>query len=142
LNRFAHRFDAPIVAFDLSELVNDIYHVSLRFAAMKKVTIEFQPVEERLSITSNPYRLQFAIFSCLQLALDNSDTNDSIKMNLRKEGYLNIITISSRNKRIDEDHEQLMTLISSLISIVDGKFDDKIDGDQLRTITITLPISI
>jgi len=142
LNRFAHRFDAPVLTFELSELVNDIYLVSLRFASMKKVTIEFPTIEDRISITGNPYRIQFVIFLCMQLALENSEINDTIRMNLHKEEEISTITIVSRDKDMIGGQEELMTLISSLITIVNGKIDYENNDEQFRMIKISLPLSV
>lgn len=142
LNRFAHRFDAPSVSFDLNELVNDIYLISLRFASMKKVSIEFTPPEGMIRMVNNPYRIQFVIFSCLQLALNDSETNDSIRMNLQKIKSDSILNISSRYKDASEDQNKISELISSLLNLIKGKIDYEVSNDHLRIIKLFLPLSM
>jgi len=142
LNRFAHRLDTPIIKFNLNELVNDIIKISQRFASLKKVFLEFTPTCEDIFITNNPYRIQFAVFSCIELALNDSRTNDSITTNLDGTETNCILKISFRLKDDNVDQDEILDLISSLVNNIQGKIDYDFSEDKCRIINLVLPLSI
>jgi C4-dicarboxylate-specific signal transduction histidine kinase len=141
LNRFAHRSDEPTVSFNLNELVNDIYLVTQRFCSMKKVTIELNPVEQIITITNNPYRTQFALFLCLQIALDDSVENDVIQIDIGSTKCGCIIKISSRYKDTHQDQQPILEILSSLLISIEGKIEYENSNGQLRITNLFLPLS-
>lgn len=141
LNRFAHRLDTPIVEFNLNELVDDIITLSRRFASLKKVSLELTLTEENILITNNPCRIQFTVFSCLQLALEDSKANDCITIGLDKTETHGLLKISARSYNDNEDQEKIMELISSLVENIGGKINYEFTDNNYRTINLLLPLS-
>jgi signal transduction histidine kinase len=142
LNRFAHRLDTPIIEFNLIELVNDIIKISQRIASQKRITLDFTPTEEKTLITNNPCRTQFAIFSCLQLAIDDSRTNDCITIDFNRTEIHCIFKISSQLKDDNENQKKILELISSLVINIQGKINFEFVDDKFRIINLVLPLSI
>jgi signal transduction histidine kinase len=142
LNRFAHRLDIPIIQYNLNELVNDIIKVSKRFASLKKVTLEFTSTEENISSTNNPMRIQFAIFSCLQLVLNDSQVNDRITSSLEKTESHALFKISSRLINDNKDQKEAKKLISSLVDNIGGKINYEFSDNNLINISLLIPLSI
>jgi signal transduction histidine kinase len=142
LNRFAHRVDAPIVQFNLNDLVNDIIRLSRRFASLKKVTLEITLPQETISITNYPFGVQHAIFSCLNLALDFSNTNDSISTKLEKEESQAIINVTCRPIAKNEQTEEKLESISLIIKNVGGKIDTILINDDSQITRLIIPLSI
>jgi signal transduction histidine kinase len=142
LNRFAHRVDTPIVQFNLNDLVHDIIRLSQRFASLKKVSLDFTLPKESINITNNPYGVQHAFFSCLNLALDFSNINDSISTILNKEESQVIINITSRRINKNEQSEKKLEFISLIIKNVGGFINLKSINENSQIIKLYLPLSI
>jgi C4-dicarboxylate-specific signal transduction histidine kinase len=142
LNRFAHRVDTPLVQFDLIDLVHDIIRLSRRFASLNKVSLEFTLPQESISITNNPFGVQHALFSCLNLALDFAYTNDSINTILDKEESQVVLNITSRPIDKNKETEKKLEYISLIISNVGGKMNIKLLNDYSQIIKLFIPLSI
>ncbi len=142
LNRFAHRVDTPIIQFNLIDLVQDIIRLSQRFASLKKVSLEYTPSQESISITNNPFGVQHAIFSCLNLALDFSNTDDIITTLLDEEDSQVIINITSRPINNNEETEKKLGNISLITSNVGGKINIELVNDNSQMIKLFIPLSI
>jgi signal transduction histidine kinase len=142
LNRFAHRVDAPILQFNLNELVNDIIRLSRRFAALKKVSLEITLPQETISITNFPFGVQHAIFSCLDLALDYANPNDSITAVLDIEKSQAIIQITCRPTNKNEQTEKKLDLINLITKNVGVKINSELISDNYQMINLEIPLSI
>ena len=140
LNRFAHRVDTPIVQFNLNDLVHDIIRLSQRFASLKKVSLEFTSPQESINITNNPFGVQHALFSCLNLALDFSNINDSISTILNKEESQVIINVTSRLIDKNEQTEKKLEFISLIIKNVGGKINTILINDKSQIIKLFIPL--
>jgi phosphoglycerate-specific signal transduction histidine kinase len=142
LNRFAHRLDTPLLEFNLNDLAYDIIRLSQRFAALKKVSLEFIPPQEQILITNDPFRVQHVVFSCLQLVLDDSNTNDSISISLEKTKTYGIFKISSKSGYETENRPIKWELILSLVNNVHGIIRDEYNGDNCKIINLYIPLFI
>jgi signal transduction histidine kinase len=142
LNRFAHRVDTPIVQFNLNELVNDIIRLSRRFASLKKVTLEVSLPEQSINMTNSPFSVQHAIFSCLSLALDFSDSNDNITTKLGTEDSQAIIKITSRTIEMNEHTKKKLGSISLILKNVVGKIDTLSLNDDSHITKLIIPLAM
>ena len=134
--------DAPIVQFNLDDLLNDIIRLSRRFASLKKVTLEITIPQESMNITNSPFSVQHAIFSCLNLALDFSISNDIITIKLEKEESQAIINVMSRPIAKNEQTKKKVESISLIINNVGGKIDQILINDESQITKLTIPLSI
>ena len=141
LNRFAHRVDAPILQFNLNELVNDIIRLSRRFASLKKVSLEITLPQETISITNFPFGVQHAIFSYLDLALDYANPNDSITTVLEKEESQAIVRVTCRPINKDEQTEKKLALINLITKNVGVKINTALTNDNNQMINLEIPLS-
>jgi signal transduction histidine kinase len=142
LNRFAHRVDTPIVQFVLNDLVYDIIRLSQRFASLKKVSLAFTIPQDPLNIINNPFAVQHAIFSCLNLALDFSNKNDRITTLLDKEEEQATIKISCRPIDKTEDAEKKLKCISYITDNIGGKINLIFTNDDRQIISLFIPLSV
>lgn len=142
LNRFAHRLDTPLAEFDLNELVNDIIALSQRFASMKKVILDFSPADGIICITNNPHRIQFAVFSCLQVALNKVQADDCIKIDVLKTESFGRVSISALSVSNTQDWTQDVELITSLVERLKGKINFDHTKENCKTISLLLPYYI
>lgn len=78
LNRMAHSADQWTASIDLGELIERVVAVCQRFAALRKVILDNPPPRERVTITTNPFLLQQAIFHSIQMCLSAADEKRSL----------------------------------------------------------------
>jgi len=142
LNRFAHRVDSPVVQFNLNDLANDIVRLSRRFALLKKVALEITLPQESINMTNNPFGVQHAIFSCLNLALDFSNPNDTISTIFDKEQSQVIISVTSRPFEKNEQSEKKLEIISLIIRNVSGKMNMTLKNDKSQIMKLFIPLII
>lgn len=118
LNRFAHSVDESVKTFDLKELVEDIDIIAQRFAFLRKVCLEKKLDGETITITSNPFSLQQAIFTCIELALTASKTDDVVILKANEDGEGARITVESpsfgRRDKIETELSFLSVLMKDL----------------------------
>jgi len=140
LNRFAHRLDTPLIKFNMNDLIQDIIRLSQRFASQKKVTININYPEEPILIINNPFRIQFIVFLCLRLAMENSNSNDDITGKFKKESTQCEFIISSRSGIKEDETQKTMELISSLVKIVGGDISSELTSEKSTLINIRIPL--
>lgn len=142
LNRFAHRVDTPIIQFNLNDLVHDIIRLSRRFASLKRVNLEFTPPQESISITNNPFGIQHALFSCINLALDFSNPDDIIPTIINKENSQVIISITSQPIEKNEQSDKKLEIISLITKNVSGKMNMTLTNDKSQNMQLIIPLII
>jgi signal transduction histidine kinase len=141
LNRFAHRVDAPIMEFNLNELLGDIVRLSTRFASLKKVTLEISLPEEHITIVNNPLAVQYSIFLCLNLALEFSTAQNSIYTKLAKDNSQAIITIVTTLVGTDQDTIDKLEYIAVILKNLGGEITFMTRGLNERVFRLTIPLS-
>lgn len=80
LNSFAHSSDEAVASISLRELLERIVAISRRFADMSRVRLEFEPPHTDVTLTTNPFMLQQAVFICIRKALEAADAKRLIKV--------------------------------------------------------------
>jgi len=70
LNSFAHSCDEPVATVSLCELLEMMAAICRRFADMERVRLEYEPAENDVDLTTNPFVLEHAVFVCIRSAVD------------------------------------------------------------------------
>lgn len=122
LNRFAHSADQPIATIETSELLEQITALCKRFANLKRVNLEAEPVEKSLKIETNPLVLQHAIYLCIDMALNVTARDKTIATSCGAQETGCIFSVKTpdevkRNARTDER----MSLLSLLVRELSGR---------------------
>jgi signal transduction histidine kinase len=139
LNRFAHSVDDPFCEFDLRKLLEEIVSLAQRFASLKRVDLEPRLTDDSLIIRSDPFRMQQAIFGCIQLALEGSGRNDIIIITLDATGSDVRVTVENPNLKRTENFDSTMTFISLLAESLQGRMENSgHEGDE-RRLTLCFP---
>ena len=86
LNRFAHSPDQVPAAVDLSEIADRMAYLTRRPAGFRNVTVEPSPAKEPLNVTTDPVRLQMAVFLAIEICLDLSAPGGRIRLIPEKNG--------------------------------------------------------
>jgi len=77
-HRFAHSVDDPCVQFEIRPTLENLRGLLQRLADLASVTIETDLDGDTGSITGNPFLLQHAVFTTVQLCLATAPADDTI----------------------------------------------------------------
>ncbi len=81
LNYFAHTVDEPLREVQLDHLLGNLVDLCRRFATLKNVRLEGD-FEEEVSLRTNPFVLEQAVFTCIRTALDQAQKGDILTVSL------------------------------------------------------------
>lgn len=141
LNRFAHSIDEPVKEFDLGELLREITAIAQRFAFLKGVRLETDVGHESLKITSSPFRLQQAVFKCVELALGASDKDDTVTVALNQDGSAARIVTASAPLETTEEVNSKLSFLSILMKQLGGSVEAR-RKDERQELILSVPRSI
>ena len=82
MNRFAHSVDERVSTIDLRENVQLLVTLSRRLAAMREVSVESFPGEQRIDLTTSPFLLLCLLWSCLDFAMSACGARKRIEVRL------------------------------------------------------------
>ncbi len=141
LNRFAHSIDEPVKQFDLKELMQEIDSIAQRFAVLKGVRLETEFWEDSLVVSSNPFRLQHAVFTCIELALGASAKEETVGLTYHKDGSGAKIMTTSRPFANSEAVTTKLSFLSVLMKELGGAVESRAN-DERHTLILSIPKSI
>lgn len=141
LNRFAHSVDEPVKEFDLREMLEFISVIAERFAFLKGAKLELASQKESLTVTSNPFSLQQAVFICIEMALSASGKNEVVKVACEQDGDKFRVSIASAPVPKTDEANSKLALLSLLMEQLGGRVEwTSVDeGDALA---LSIPRSI
>lgn len=141
LNKFAHRVDTPLAKFNLNELVNDITRITQRFASLKKVSLRATLPDDEIFLINNPFIIQHAIFSCFSMALESSNHNDLISIELQKEESKVIINITSSPLNENAITNEKVEFVNLLAKNAGFEYINSKTNDNMHLSRICIPLS-
>jgi C4-dicarboxylate-specific signal transduction histidine kinase len=124
LNRFAHSSDYDIAEVQLNDLIQAIVALSQRLAGLKEMSLEYKPDPvEAITINTNPYHLQQAIFICFQIFMINPENNRIVSTSARKDDNRIIIKIVGRQLADDNQIADKKEIVAMLLDRLNGKYE-------------------
>jgi nitrogen-specific signal transduction histidine kinase len=139
LNRFAHRMDTQLAAFNINESLEELFALIQRVANQKKITLARDFQRDIPSVYSNPSIFQFLIFSFLEERMTNLDKNSIITVKTGIKGSSVGVNISSEGVlRVGQDVQAMIPPEIRTFAL------QKLTGDISESngnILITLPVS-
>jgi len=91
LNRFAHRMDTPLSAFNVNESLEELSGLLNRFANQKRIVLEKQFQKDLPQIYSNPSLLQLLVFNIIESGMPRLDRNSTISIQTHHtDGFIDI----------------------------------------------------
>ncbi len=130
INRFAHGVDLPVAVFDLREAIGRTLFFAERSARLAQVDLISDLPEESISLESNPFCLQQAVFICIDLALRSATDQRRVTVDYRvRDDGTEIRVISADSLAVDdvviEKLEFLELLLAELTAVLlKGPGDD------------------
>jgi len=86
LNRLVHSSDEKTKTINLRQTIEGMITLCQRFAKMKQAELTSAETFPELDLSTQPLTLQMAIFSGIQVCLDNAVIGDRIKLGSEKKG--------------------------------------------------------
>jgi hypothetical protein len=84
MSRLAHSVDDLLKNVDVGECLNFVAVISGRFAAMRGVTLGYDPAPDSVEIMTSPFLLQNLIYLCIDYAMDAAGEGKRIDMSVEK----------------------------------------------------------
>lgn len=141
LNRFAHTMDEPVKTIDTTHLLEDLVALSERPRTRRRARLETRFPEETILLVSNPFLLQQAIFSCIELVLAASHDKQLLRLILEKQDGGARITVSGEDPIVKTD-EAALSFLPMLMQELGGKVEVISTGNGGLSLVLSLPYSI
>jgi len=139
LNRFSHSIDDPVKTFELKTLLEEISTISERYAFLKKVRLETDFTEEAITVSSNPFGLQQAVFFCIDIALAFAKESEVIKLSLERDGDGARIAVSGIASHDAEEAGAKLSLLSFLTEELGARAEIVLSKDQRYSLALFIP---
>jgi len=138
LNTFAHSVDEPVREFEINQLLENLIELSRRFANLKKAELEVEYLPEPVSLVSNPFLLQQAVYLCYRQLLVDAEKGHTIRISIGRDndGLGIVLTKQPPDSAATEFDAGYVKLIMSRLG---GGYDLKHDENQTG-FTLRLPL--
>lgn len=91
MNRFAHSVDETEKGIDLFDMAELIAGLSARFASVRGVELAAVPPKKPISVRTNPFFLQHALWVCLDFVMERSGKGQKVLLALdEKENWARV----------------------------------------------------
>ncbi len=158
LNRFAHSMDDPLVSLELNELLQDINNLAQRFANLKEVRLKTHLSNGRLTVQTDPFRLQQVVFGFIDRGLQTAPKDSSVTITSGQTDGLAQIVITdegppqaeSINRQVSapqatfEETEGKNGVALSVLGLIAAQLGGSIEAEDLKPrgnrITIRVPL--
>jgi signal transduction histidine kinase len=135
LNRFAHSVDEPSTAIDLDDLLDEIVHLAERLASMRGVELTVRESGGTVSVVSNPFRVQQAVFTCIGGSLEAAEKGSGIELYCEDEGAWARIVVEGPPATDSNGTLGLTTPLGILAEELGGSCETvKLDGQRHRCV--------
>jgi C4-dicarboxylate-specific signal transduction histidine kinase len=141
LNRFAHTMDEPVKTVDMTHLLVDLIALSERPRTRRRARMETRFPEETILLVSNPFLLQQAIFSCMELVLAASQDNQLLRLILEKQDGGARITVAGEDPIVKTD-EATLSFLPILMEELGGKVEVISTDNGVLSLVLSIPYSM
>jgi len=111
----------------------------LRYAFLKKVRLETDFTEEAITVGSNPFGLQQAVFFCIDIALAFAEESEVIKLSLERDGDGARIAVSGIASHDAEEAGARLSLLSFLTEELGARAEIVPSNDQRYSLALFIP---
>jgi len=140
VNRFAHSVDLPLAVFDLGEVLERVVFLSQRTATLARVELSLRLPEESVTLESNPFCVQQAVFCCIDLAVAAADEGRRIVVTYRGgDGTAEVEILAEDPVAEGPAVGRRMRFLRSLLEELGGEVAGGPDAGDPRRIVLRLP---
>jgi len=94
MNKFAHSVDDFEKSVDLNELLSVAVKLALRFADMRRVTLDLRAGSSPVAMVTSPFLLENLLWCCLDFAMEQAGSGGTVAMELEKKDSGALIAFS------------------------------------------------
>jgi C4-dicarboxylate-specific signal transduction histidine kinase len=102
LNKFSHLSDNDKADVDLNEIIEHLIFLTERFARLKDIALKIEPSNKSITINTNPFLLEMALFNCIAYLINNMTNGGEISICPGKDGNKYSINIICKGEVIDK----------------------------------------
>jgi len=130
LNKFSHLTDNNKTDLDLNEIIEHLIFLTERFARIKNVALKNQSSTQSITLYTDPFQLQMALFNCISYLLNRMENGGEISICPEKKGNEFSVSIICKREVINKSSifkdsttsEELLSL-RSIIENLNGVYE-------------------
>ena len=138
LNRLAHLTDAPVLEFDLAELLENILALCERFANMRKVVLGATGFDQKIVLRTSPLLVTQAFYNVFRGVLAGSGANETLEVRLESGDAGIIVEIDGHCGETALEGTNLMDRAEVLMAGLGGRVEITTDGGRNK-VRLQLP---
>jgi signal transduction histidine kinase len=133
LNKFSHLTDTHTAQAELNDFIEHLIFLTQRFARIKNVKLQYQPVDQAVNFNTIPIQLQMAIYNCITYFLSHTADGGKVIIHPIINGEKYSIHISFEGEIVDKSKlfndissEEELLILQEAISSLEGsaEFDE------------------
>ena len=133
LNKFSHLTDTPKVQVELNDFIEHLIFLTQRFARIKNVELQYQPVDQAVNFNTCPIQLQMAVYNCITYFLSHTADGGKVIIHSIINGEKYSIRISFEGEIVEKSNlfndsssaEELLILQDAITFLEGGAEFDK-----------------
>jgi C4-dicarboxylate-specific signal transduction histidine kinase len=137
--RFAHATDEQTASFDLAALTRNTAALAHRPVKQAGCTLEADLPDEPIPVRSNPFSLQLALFSSIQLILGSVAAGEPITIKVAGHAPAAVISIGAKATADDGQAGDRIARLSDRMKELDGSVETSSD-ERMLSVNLTIPI--
>jgi signal transduction histidine kinase len=136
VNGFAHSADWPVAVFDLKEMLERVLFLAQRSARLAQVELVSDLPPESIVLESNPFCVQQAVFTCIDLALRSASDIRRVAVDYVVRGDGAEIRVTSGDPLTqDENTDDRLELLQFLLESIGGSVVKR-PGDEPAGVSV------
>ena len=138
-SRFAHAADEQSAAVDLAAVVRDVTVFVQRHVRHLGGSLEATFPDQPVPTTTNPFSLQYALFSCLQMVCECAEKSEPVRVTLSREGTAAVLTVSGAATADGESLSQRCSELAVVLNELEASVETSCE-DGVLSLVVTLPV--
>jgi len=137
LNAFAHSVDDPERDLDVHDLVENVIGLSQRLADLKRIELVVNAPGSRVTVRSNPFYVQQALFLSIQQAMSLTEDREKITITIAERD--SSAWIGVRCLPMDSQPSPDLTYLELLMGHLGGAISTNSDTEHV-SLELTIPL--
>jgi light-regulated signal transduction histidine kinase (bacteriophytochrome) len=138
-SRFAHAADEEANAADLREVTETVAALAQRRVAMAGCKLETELPDDAIHVTANPFVIQRALFSAIELILEFLENGRVVTIKLAGRGATAVVSVFGNTAGAGDELPGRIASLSDVIGKLKGSVETSAENGVLELI-ITIPV--
>ena len=140
LNGFAHSADLPVAVFDLKEVLERVLFLAQRSARLAQVELVGDLPAESIALESNPFCVQQAVFTCIEMALRSaSDIRRVVVDYVVREDGAEIRVTTADGATEDENEDERLESLQLFLESIGGSVVKRPGDESAGVLVLRVP---